>query len=191
MLLSRFVRARHRFYLHDFAGAHGFSARALIGRVIGLNPAPPIVSTIPVTTDVLYYRLLAPVYAALPRHAKLVMLGDSITALAVSRRRVGPNRRAGSFPGRPGLASGSDRPGPYAMIMNGPAKSGALHLSAFRLIGTQCCCVSPPWAGDCRTVFAVTRRRPSGPGWIHEIKHDGFCIIARRAAAQGKVRKRP
>jgi bifunctional non-homologous end joining protein LigD len=24
---------------------------------------------------------------------------------------------------------------------------------------------------------------PSGPGWIHEIKHDGFCILARRDAA--------
>jgi bifunctional non-homologous end joining protein LigD len=24
---------------------------------------------------------------------------------------------------------------------------------------------------------------PSGPNWIHEIKHDGFCILARRDSA--------
>jgi ATP-dependent DNA ligase len=30
---------------------------------------------------------------------------------------------------------------------------------------------------------------PSGPGWIHEIKHDGFRIMARRIAA--KIAKLP
>ena len=63
------------FYLHGVAASYGFSARALIGRMIGLEPpAPPA----PATADFLY-RLLAPVYAALPRHAAVVMLGDSIT----------------------------------------------------------------------------------------------------------------
>ena len=27
------------------------------------------------------------------------------------------------------------------------------------------------------------KRPPAGPGWIHEIKHDGFRLIARRDAA--------
>ena len=24
---------------------------------------------------------------------------------------------------------------------------------------------------------------PSGPGWLHEIKHDGFCLMGRRDGA--------
>jgi lysophospholipase L1-like esterase len=43
-------------YLHGVAASYGFSARAVIA-----------------------HRLLAPIYAALPRHAAVVMLGDSIT----------------------------------------------------------------------------------------------------------------
>jgi ATP-dependent DNA ligase len=27
-------------------------------------------------------------------------------------------------------------------------------------------------------------RHPSGPGWLHEIKHDGFRILARRDGAR-------
>jgi ATP-dependent DNA ligase len=38
-----------------------------------------------------------------------------------------------------------------------------------------------PGAGDHRTLFAEAVP-PSGPGWIHEIKHDGFRILARRDA---------
>jgi hypothetical protein len=64
------------FYLHGFAASH--SARALIGRTIGLKLAPPPPPAPPAPT---YYSLLAPVYAALPRHATVVMLGDSITGL--------------------------------------------------------------------------------------------------------------
>ena len=66
------------FYLHAAAAQHGFSARTYIGRMIGLKepapepPPPPAVSA---------YSLFAPVYAALPRHAAVVMLGDSITEL--------------------------------------------------------------------------------------------------------------
>jgi lysophospholipase L1-like esterase len=59
------------FYLHGVVASHGFSTRALIGRMIGLepeSPAPPPAN-----------RVLAEVYAALPRHATVVMLGDSIT----------------------------------------------------------------------------------------------------------------
>jgi lysophospholipase L1-like esterase len=65
------------FYLHGAAASHGFSARALLARMVGLKPhpsAPP-----PVLNG--YYSLLEPVYAALPRHTAVVMLGDSITAL--------------------------------------------------------------------------------------------------------------
>ena len=29
----------------------------------------------------------------------------------------------------------------------------------------------------------LAKEPPAGPGWIHEIKHDGFRIIARRDAA--------
>jgi hypothetical protein len=42
------------FYLHRVAASHGFSARALIGRMVGFKPEPPA-------------------------HAAVVMLGDSIT----------------------------------------------------------------------------------------------------------------
>ena len=61
------------FYLHGVAASHGFSARALIGRMAGFKPEPP-----PAASNI-QYSVLAPVYAALPRHAAVVMLGDSIT----------------------------------------------------------------------------------------------------------------
>src|SRR5215510_198041 len=69
-------------------------------------------------------------------------------------------------------------------------KNRALHLSAFRL--------SFP---SYRTTMSLRERAaprlgiiepclpspakapPSGPGWIHEIKHDGFRILARRDSA--------
>ena len=64
------------FYLNDVAARHGFSARALIRHILKSEPpAPP-------ATAGFFYRLLAPIYAALPRHAAVVMLGDSITELA-------------------------------------------------------------------------------------------------------------
>ena len=64
------------FYLHGVAASYGFSARALIGRIIGHKSEPPA----PAAAGT-FYDLLAPTYAALPRHAAVVMLGDSITAL--------------------------------------------------------------------------------------------------------------
>jgi hypothetical protein len=64
------------FYLHGVAASHGFSARALIERLVGPKPEPP-----PPAEPGYLYSLLAPVYAALPRHTAVVMLGDSITAL--------------------------------------------------------------------------------------------------------------
>jgi ATP-dependent DNA ligase len=30
-------------------------------------------------------------------------------------------------------------------------------------------------------VRAHARRPPAGPGWLHEVKHDGFRILARKA----------
>jgi hypothetical protein len=68
------------FYLHGVAASHGFSTRALIGRMIGFKPEP-VAPPPPPPTCCQWYRLLAPVYAALPRHATVVMLGDSITTL--------------------------------------------------------------------------------------------------------------
>ena len=39
----------------------------------------------------------------------------------------------------------------------------------------------PPRFGDNRAVPALASKgAPSGPGWLHEIKHDGFRILARR-----------
>ncbi len=64
------------FYLHAAAAQHGFSLRALVGRMSGVKSEPA-----PTAESPSFYRLLAPVYTALPRHAALVMLGDSITAL--------------------------------------------------------------------------------------------------------------
>jgi ATP-dependent DNA ligase len=31
------------------------------------------------------------------------------------------------------------------------------------------------------------KQPPSGPGWIHEVKHDGFRLIARRTAASVRL----
>jgi len=64
------------FYLHAAAAQHGFSVRDLVGRMIRLKSEPAQKAV-----DSFFYRALAPVYSALPRHAALVMLGDSITAL--------------------------------------------------------------------------------------------------------------
>jgi lysophospholipase L1-like esterase len=65
------------FCLHAVAVQHGVSTRALVGRMIGLRSEPPTAVT---AVDSFFYRMIAPIYAALPRHAFLVMLGDSITA---------------------------------------------------------------------------------------------------------------
>jgi bifunctional non-homologous end joining protein LigD len=49
-----------------------------------------------------------------------------------------------------------------------------------------CRCVSVPalgWALSRRVCPLLRRLRLSGPDWIHEIKHDGFRILARRDAA--------
>jgi ATP-dependent DNA ligase len=37
---------------------------------------------------------------------------------------------------------------------------------------------------------APAEKPPTGPGWLHEIKHDGFRIIARKGA-QVKLYSRP
>jgi bifunctional non-homologous end joining protein LigD len=34
-------------------------------------------------------------------------------------------------------------------------------------------------------------RPPAGAGWLHEIKHDGFRIIARKNGAQVRLYSRP
>src|SRR5882724_10010173 len=36
-----------------------------------------------------------------------------------------------------------------------------------------------------------TDKLPSGDGWLHEIKHDGFRIIARKTGAQVRLYSRP
>ena len=38
----------------------------------------------------------------------------------------------------------------------------------------------PPFRASSNLAF---RPPPSGPGWIHEIKHDGYRLMARRDAA--------
>ena len=37
----------------------------------------------------------------------------------------------------------------------------------------------------------VSERAPSGPGWLHEIKHDGFRVIARKDGTRVKLYSRP
>jgi len=37
----------------------------------------------------------------------------------------------------------------------------------------------------------IAPRPPSGPDWLHEIKHDEFRIIARKAGSQVKLYSRP
>jgi len=39
------------------------------------------------------------------------------------------------------------------------------------------------WALSNRVCRQSAERPPSGPGWLHEIKHDGFRIMARRDSA--------
>ena len=34
----------------------------------------------------------------------------------------------------------------------------------------------------------LAKKPPAGPGWIHEIKHDGFCIVAHHAAGGERLR---
>ena len=41
---------------------------------------------------------------------------------------------------------------------------------------------APAWASSSHAYRRQRRPHPSGPGWIHEIKHDGFRILARRDA---------
>ena len=36
-----------------------------------------------------------------------------------------------------------------------------------------------------------TDRLPSSSEWLHEIKHDGFCVIARKKGAQVRLYSRP
>src|SRR5262245_50347731 len=36
-----------------------------------------------------------------------------------------------------------------------------------------------------------TDKLPSGDGWLHEIKHDGFRIVARKTGAQVRLYSRP
>ncbi len=59
-------------------------------------------------------------------------------------------------------------------------------LGAFVPIKKPCRCVSVPALGlgivkPC--LPSPAKAPPPGPGWIHEIKHDGFRILARRDAA--------
>jgi ATP-dependent DNA ligase len=42
---------------------------------------------------------------------------------------------------------------------------------------------APGWALSNRVCRRRQRPPPSGPGWLHEIKHDGFRIMARRDSA--------
>src|SRR5436190_23931683 len=37
----------------------------------------------------------------------------------------------------------------------------------------------------------MPRRRPSGPMWLHEIKHDGFRVVAKKQGERVKLYSRP
>jgi bifunctional non-homologous end joining protein LigD len=50
----------------------------------------------------------------------------------------------------------------------------------------------PPPAGFIPPYLpSPAERPPSGPGWIHEIKHDGFRIIARKNGERMRLYSRP
>jgi bifunctional non-homologous end joining protein LigD len=46
-------------------------------------------------------------------------------------------------------------------------------------------------AGFIAPYASQTDKLPSGSEWLHEIKHDGFRIIARKKGAQVKLYSRP
>ena len=51
------------------------------------------------------------------------------------------------------------------------------------------CCVCAPSIAPC--LPTKTDKLPSGSQWLHEIKHDGFRIIARKTGAQVRLYSRP
>src|SRR5262249_23791671 len=76
----------------------------------------------------------------------------------------------------------------FARVLKPPASGrGSLFstLSAVVLIKCPCRCVSvvaQVW-GSSSCLPSPAKAPPSGPGWLHEIKHDGFRIMARKDAA--------
>jgi ATP dependent DNA ligase-like protein len=69
--------------------------------------------------------------------------------------------------------------------MAGATTDSTLRISVF-IKRALCRCVSVPgqgWGYSSRALPSPAKVPPSGPGWLHEIKHDGFRILARRDAA--------
>jgi bifunctional non-homologous end joining protein LigD len=58
------------------------------------------------------------------------------------------------------------------------------------LFVSACCCSVPSRPGSSRRAFRPNKL-PSGSQWLHEIKHDGFRIIARKTGAQVRLYSRP
>jgi bifunctional non-homologous end joining protein LigD len=55
-----------------------------------------------------------------------------------------------------------------------------------------CCVCAPSRPGSSRRVSRPKPNKlPSGSNWLHEIKHDGFRIIARKKGAQVRLYSRP
>jgi bifunctional non-homologous end joining protein LigD len=50
-----------------------------------------------------------------------------------------------------------------------------------------CCSVLSRPGSSRRVLPTKTNKLPSGSGWLHEIKHDGFRVIARKSGAQVKL----
>jgi hypothetical protein len=53
------------------------------------------------------------------------------------------------------------------------------------------CCSVPSRPSSSRPATTKTDKLPSGGQWLHEIKHDGFRVIARKNGAQVRLYSRP
>src|SRR5215813_13184366 len=73
------------------------------------------------------------------------------------------------------------------------SRPGLLHstLSRWRSIYPPCRCVPVPWRPASSRRASLPKPLPSGGLWLHEIKHDGFRIIARKNGAQVRLYSRP
>src|SRR5205807_7459740 len=88
----------------------------------------------------------------------------------------------------------NDPPLPRAMIGRTLSKKCALLMVKLQspsphFIQSTCCSV-PCRPGSSRRA-TKTDKLPSGSQWLHEIKHDGFRVIARKRGAQMRLYSRP
>jgi hypothetical protein len=81
------------------------------------------------------------------------------------------------------FALNSNSSTPFKSDIGRAHASGSIARSARLPIFQPCCVISrvPGFIEPCRPSKA--RKPPSGPQWVHEIKHDGFRLMVRRECA--------